>query len=91
MQISTSSTPALAIFLRHLIDADAFLIRAIEVIDNGIAHLTGSIQIPLMNGIVGAQMADRQWRQGRAGLGSCEGWNEEMEKKMNEAPGHMSK
>ena len=60
MHIGARRAPALAIMLRHLVDAEAFLLLGIEVLAHAELRLLRGLQEDLLHRIVGAQPVDAQ-------------------------------
>src|SRR5271169_121475 len=60
MDIGARSTPALTVFLRHLIDADAFLLGAVEILVERKLALARRLDENMRQRIVGAKSGDVQ-------------------------------
>ena len=60
MDVGARRTPAFAVLLRHLIDAEAFMLLGIEVLADPELALARALQEDLLHRIVGAQFVDGQ-------------------------------
>src|SRR5262245_28248503 len=60
MDIAARRAPALAIVLRHLVDAEPLLLGAVEIVADAELRLAGALQKHLPDRIVGAQARDAQ-------------------------------
>src|SRR5258708_6558024 len=58
MHIGTRRAPALAVFLRHLVNAEAFMVLVIEVLAEAELRFLRSLQENLLHRIVGAPSVD---------------------------------
>jgi hypothetical protein len=56
VQVATRSAPALAVLLRHLVDAQAFLFDPVEVVVDRETRFASGVQIDLMDRILGLQV-----------------------------------
>ena len=60
MDIAARCAPALALVLRHLVDAEPFLIGAVEIVADAELRLARALQKHLLDRIVGAKPRDAQ-------------------------------
>jgi hypothetical protein len=60
VEIGPRRTPAFAVLLRHLVDAEAFVIPAVEILADAELALARALQEDLLHRVVGAQFVDRQ-------------------------------
>ena len=58
MDIGARGAPAFAVLLRHLIDAEPFMLVGIEILAQAKLRFLRRLQEDLLNGIVGAQLVD---------------------------------
>jgi hypothetical protein len=60
MDVAPRSTPSFAVLLRHLIDAETFLFRAVEVLIDPELRFARRLQINLLNRIIALQLGDAE-------------------------------
>ena len=58
VDIGARRTPAFAVFLRHLVDAEAFMVVGIEILAQAELRFLRGLQESLLHGISGAQFVD---------------------------------
>src|SRR5712691_825730 len=61
MDIGPRGAPAFAVFLRHLIEAEAFVILGIEILADPKLGLARRLQKGLLHRVIGAQFVDGEW------------------------------
>lgn len=58
MDIGARRAPALAVLLRHLVDAEAFMVVAVEILAEAELSFLRCLQEDLLHRIAGAQLVD---------------------------------
>ena len=58
MHTGARSTPAFAVLLRHLVDAEPFMILGVEILANAKLRLARGLKEDLLHRIAGAQLVD---------------------------------